>query len=245
MKISVLFLMNILFVVLGMAQQELISERPGQALSPNCIGKRSIQVQSGMDLFHFEEKKHGVNLPSSLNTSISSTVVRFGLGNKFEINSGINYGISEQLLASPLVGFKASLFKNQWHDIALQYSTSLHQLNSDPFSNTIKFISSHSFSEKIGLGINTGFNYLPESEGLTVDYVLSIGFNASHKIGIVLENYGNYMSEFKTYWDVGVGYLVAPLFQIDTYFGGNKTRDETDLFLSIGLTYRLDFNEEN
>lgn len=220
-------------------QSELISERPGQALSPNCIDKGSIQIQSGLDFMSYKNK-------DSIETLLKNThnnTVRFGLGKKFEINSGLTYGITHSTFQSPSIGFKASVFDNNKNEVSIQYNTTVQLLSDEIFRNSVKIISSHSFTDKFGLGINAGINFSPESEELLADYVISFSFNPLNKLGIVLESYGNYTNEFKSYWDLGFGYLITPLLQVDTYFGGRNSSKELDLFISAGLTYRFDYTK--
>ena len=237
--ISVICFFSSLF---SSGQSELISERPGQALSPNCIDKGSIQIQSGLDFMKYKSK--GFIAKDSIQTFLKNTqntVVRFGLGKKFEINSGIIYSGTYSTFQSPIIGFKASVFDNNKNEVSIQYNTTVHLLSDEMFRNSVKIISSHSFTDNFGLGINGGIDFLPESEELLADYVISLSFNPLKKIGIVLESYGNYTNEFKSYWDLGFGYLITPLLQIDTYFGGRNAPEELDLFISGGFTYRLDY----
>ena len=73
---------------------------------------------------------------------------------------------------------------------------------------------------------------------------MGFSINPTNKIGLVFENYGSYTNRFKTYFDVGIGYLVTPLLQFDTYFGGGINNKYEEVFISGGLTYRFDFKKD-
>lgn len=242
--IRLLFVFYFFASLFSIGQSALISERPGQALSPDCIEKGSIQVQMGLDFMNYKNKERPtINLLDSIPTNKHNTVIRFGLGKKFEINSSINYIPIKSFFQASLIGFKASVFTNKKQNIAIQYNTSLHILGDEEFINSVKIITSHSLTNKIGIGINTGLEFSPELEGFSTNYVFSFSFNPCKKFGMVLESYGKGVGEFKSYWDVGVGYLITPLLQVDTYFGGHNSTKELDLFISGGLTYRFDFKD--
>jgi hypothetical protein len=233
-----LFFISSRFII---SQNALISERPGQALSPNCLQKGSVQVQMGLDFMKYQKKEYGIiNLMESNQKNLHNTVIRFGLGEKFEINTTLNYIPINSSLQDPLVGFKTSILKNKKHDIAIQYNSSIRILREEEFINSVKVITSHSFTDKLGLGINTGIQFSPELEEFSTNYVLSFSFNPFNKFGMVLEGYGTYDDSFKSFWDIGFGYLITPLLQVDTYFGGHNSFKELDVFISGGLTYRFD-----
>lgn len=228
---------------------DLISERPGQALSPNCLSKGNVQVQSGIDYNSYTYTGFSSFVPSEIAlypmiSSLSNTVVRFGMGEKFEINTGFNYQINEGILKSPIVGFKASIFNHEKAQISLQYNTVIHQFNKEPFNSSLKLISAHELTEKSGFTWNAGIDYTPIDDELNGNYVMSFSINPTNKIGLVFENYGSYTNRFNTYFDVGIGYLVTPLLQFDTYFGGGINNKDEEVFISGGLTYRFDFKKD-
>ena len=214
---------------------QLISERPGQALSPVCLGEGKFQIQSGLNTNDFNNK--------TLSGSILNTVFRIGLGDKFEINMNFDYDNFAGSLTAPFVGFKAALLSDINNQISIQYNSVLHQFFDDPFSSNLKLIGSHALTDKTGLSWNTGLVYTPIFDDISANYVISYSVNPTSKIGIVLENYGTYNEELKSYFDLGIGYLVSPLFQIDTYFGGGKNNGQEEYFINAGFTYRIDYKD--
>lgn len=213
---------------------QLISERPGQALSPVCLQEGQFQIQSGINRNDFNNH--------NLSGSITNAVLRFGLGERFEINSNFDYDNLNGKMVVPFIGFKAALFNDTLNQVSIQYNSYLHQFFDNPYSANLKFIGSHSITDKTGFAWNAGLIYTPISEDLSANYVASFSFNPTSKIGMVLENYGNYENELKTYFDFGIGYLVSPVFQLDTYFGGGINDGEEEYFVNFGFTYRIDYN---
>lgn len=224
-------------------ESDLISERPGQALSPNCLKRGDVQIQSGINFSRLYYSGPTL-LPVGVKTtpdyeSVKNTVIRFGLGKKFEINTVFDYSMFDGVFYAPIVGFKASLFKNEKNDFALQYNTIIHQFNDENYSSTLKFISSHQLNSSFGFTFNGGAQYKPSQDAFNTDYVFSLSYNPTSRIGMILENYGTYDGDFKTYFDIGIGFLVTPQLQLDTYFGGSKNNYDEEVFINAGLTYRF------
>ena len=195
MKFLVVLILLLSFRVCLAFDSDLISERPGQALSPNCLKRGSIQIQAGVDY-----NSYNYNLNNSLssgdidlyqmNSTLSNTILRFGMGEKFEINTGYNYQFNSEIRQSPILGFKMAVFNKQKHQIAIQYNTVINQLNKEPYNNSFKLISAHKLSSKIGLTWNTRVVYTPVFDALSGHYIVSFSINPTNKIGLVFENYG-------------------------------------------------------
>ena len=205
-------------------ESDLISERPGQAYTPYCLKSGEIQFQLG------------ANIQEAV---FNNNVIRFGLGEFFEINTVIDYTFEKNIFVAPNVGFKLLLKESERSIYSIQYGTNLHQFTDDYFTNTLFFISNHTISEKVGLTFNGGVKYLAREEKLSNSYVLSLSFNPTSKIGLVFENYGELNDSFKSYLDLGIGYLVSPVLQFDTYLGTGLENKLEDLFINLGVTYRF------
>ncbi len=236
MKFLVRLILLLSFRVCLAFDSDLISERPGQALSPNCLKRGNIQIQSGVDYNSYNY---------NLNSTLSNTILRFGMGEKFEINTGYNYQINSEIRQSPILGFKMAVFNKQKYKMALQYNTVINQLNKDPYNNSFKLISAHKLSSKIGLTWNAGVDYTPVFDSMSGHYVVSFSINPTNKIGLVFENYGTFNTSFNNYFDLGIGVLITPLLQMDTYFGGGLNNKVEEAFISCGFTYRFELKKNN
>ena len=251
MKICGVLVLLICFQVATAFESELISERPGQALSPNCLNKGSFQLQTGLDYSSFTNNAGYLptidpfyNFPLSGTGLLSNSVLRFGLGSKFEINTVLDFGRDNEALSSPLIGFKAALIQQEVTNISLQYNTILHQFNNDPFFSDLRVIATHTLTNMSGFYWNAGIQYTPELEDLNGNYVAGISLTATKRIGLIIENYGNYTDRFNTYFDMGIAYLLTPVIQLDTYFGGGINHSKEEIFVNAGLTYRLDYKRD-
>lgn len=248
MRLKGLLILFIFKGFVGYAGEDLISERPGQALSPNCLDKGSVQVQTG-----YNYSTHNYTGPvlfnggkefRSYSNRLKNTVVRFGLGNKFEINSSLDYNVDSRAVRTPLVGFKAALYDNDGSQLSVQYNTIIHQFNDELFTSNLKLISNNRLTNISNFSWNSGIEYAPEENKVGGNYVMSLSISPTKKVGMVLENYGDYMEEFKTYFDFGIGYLITPVLQIDTYFGGGINQREEEFFINGGVTYRFDLKSD-
>lgn len=203
---------------------DLISERPGQAYTPYCLKNGEVQFQLG------------ANIQESI---FNNNVIRFGLGKFFEINTVIDYTFENNLFVPPNVGFKLLLKESERGIYSLRYGTSLHQFTDNDLTNTLFLISNYTIFNKVVLTLNGGVKYLAREEKLSKSYVLSLSFNPTTKIGVVFENYGEFNDSFKSYFDLGIGYLVSPVLQFDIYLGTGLENKPEDLFINLGVTYRF------
>lgn len=224
-------------------ESDLVSERPGQALTPICLKRGHVQIQSG---YEYSESKYTGYLPHSVLRSnytskfgLSNTVVRFGLGEKFEINSTFNYLTVDEEFQTPLVGFKMRLLNTDNHIASIQYNTTITQIHEEAFVNSLMLITTHNLGNQFSFSFNGGYTYLPSIDETQTSYVLSLGYAPTKRIALVLEQYGTYNGDFDAFFDAGIGFLILPNLQIDTYFGGGINDDYEYLFVNGGITYRF------
>lgn len=235
-----LALLSITTICFGF-DSDLISERPGQALTPNCLKAGLFQIQTGHQ--SAQSTYTGARLLNAreLKTQsfLQNTVVRFGVSELFEINTVIDYDFKNTAFASPLIGFKTVLFNKTNNQLSVQYNATINQFSDALFQNSLALISNHQITSDFSIGINAGMNFVPKTAEVNTSYVLSLAYSITPKFGMVLENYGNYNNDLNTFFDVGFGYLITPVLQIDTYFGGGVNNNYEDVFINTGITYRF------
>lgn len=223
-------------------ETDLISERPGQALTPQCLKRGWVQVQSGYEYAVNNYTGPILNL-SDVNTKtvayLSNTVVRFGLGRKFEINSTFNIDPMSTIFQTPMVGFKLKLFENFNHMLSVQYNSTVSQIKEELFSNGLLLISTHNLGNDFNFSFTGGYTYFPSEDDANTNYVLSFGYSPTKRLNFVAEHFAVYNNEFKAYFDAGVGVLITPVFQLDTFFGGGVNHHEQYYFINSGITYRF------
>ena len=210
----------------------IISERPGQALSPFCLDQGRYQVQSGFDYFNFESSVNSTQLQSV------GHVFRVGMGEKFELNFNLGHDVDFSHLNTPGIGFKMALYNSEKIAWAVQYNTTLHGLTSDTYSNSINFIGNNILNDWFSVYTTFGSGFT--NTGVQPFYVVGGGFQLSPTVGWIIENYGDYSAErFQYFFDTGFSYLITENFQIDTYFGGGQNYGETQVFISSGISLRI------
>lgn len=236
LKVKLLLIIVFFATVCSAGEESLISERPGQALTAFTLKEKAVQVQTGFNY----RTIHYPNIFLSSIYSNSETTIRFGLGDRFELNSGLSYFLPNGYLATPNIGFRTRLSQNGNHIYSVQYTAYLGQFTNEIFSNSLTVLSHHQLSERVDFSFNGSLQY--SEDELSESYVLSFGLSATPRIGLVIEHYGSIVnSDWDRFLDLGISYLITPKFQIDTYFGGGINDEVEDFFLNAGLTYRFDY----
>lgn len=215
----------------------LISERPGQALTAFTLKENAVQLQTG---YNYRSIHLGPNHPLNVELNNLETTIRFGMGDRFEMNTSFNNNFDKGYFAPPSLGFRTRLYQNDVHIYSLQYTANLSQFQDESFMSSLTFLSNHDLSGVAGFTINGSLNY--SNEEVSEAYVLSFDFPLTQHIGLVVEHYGNIKgSEWLKYFDMGFSYGINRRFQLDTYFGGGLNGKIEDLFINGGFTYRLDY----
>ena len=252
MNTKIIFLLFLLSALSVTAQfnETIRTGRPGQAIGPFSVGRNVIQLQSGFDINRLEEK----------NTNINSTaygpnaVLRIGLAENFEINSGIEYksinteivdsnytlkGLSSLSLGSRIHLFDESKF---WPSLGLQISlkTKLRgDFQTEDLAPKLMLIGSKSISKKLSLLVNLGLDYNGNSTSPIGLYVINMGYSFAQKIGTFIEFYGSFDdTNASLFTDAGFYFLVNNNLQFDLY-GGIEQTNNLNFFISAGLSWRF------
>lgn len=251
---SILFLLFLL-PALAFSQygETLSTDRPGQAIGPSAVGKRTFQIQTGVNLNTLEYAAD-----YSTTTLLSNTVVRFGLIERFELNGLVNWqrdnmklgdeennysGISNTKLGGrfnftqnkgilPAIGLQGSLLlKAQSKEYAR-----------DKLGTELILTTSNTVNSWFAISTNFGVTWNGEGDDPSSLYVINFGFSLCEKVGMIAEVYGSF-NEFDANYDAGIYYLVSPDFMIDFTAGWQGDSDVTDWFADIGLSYRIDWRK--
>jgi hypothetical protein len=244
---------SLMFTQIGFGQynETIRSGRPGQSIGPFTVGKGIFQIQSGVDVYGFNNK----TTDFEGNGFVHNTVMRYGLAERFEVSALVDYraenfkttggetdlsGLSAfdiggryQFFSGeglvPTLGFQLRfrlpvLSKDYEIDnIAPRFLFVTHQKLSDTFTFVTNFGGSWNGVNSIG----TGF------------YVLNLSFPISGKLGGFVENYGNVSDgNFDTKFDAGLAYLCNNDLQLDVLGGLGKNDGVSDYFVSVGFSWR-------
>lgn len=226
------------------------ADRPGQANSAYTVGKNVFQLQSGFDV-------SGIKAPTfKSNSLLPSSVLRIGLTSKFELNTAWEYRVDyfnvdtikylQQGLSLAAVGMRFNIIeaKNYQPAIAFQFSLKMPILskhyNFKNIAPTFILIIAENLSDKFTLAINAGAGFNGNNATPLGTYVVNFGYAINNKLGIFLENYGNYSTHFfENRWDTGIAYLVTDNLQLDLYGGVGYNKRTLDYFVSTGISYRF------
>ena len=222
---NLLFFLFLLSSKIGCAQfaEILSSDRPGQALSVNTVGKNVFQTQAGMDFFDNTSYFH----PNSF--------FRYGFSEKFELNAGfiLSGSSSERDLESFTIGVRYLLSKldsNSKSSLQLSYDFGAVNKNIQ-----LNYIYGNSFSEKLSYTVNLGINMGDVFEVNSAIYVLNFAYALNNKMGVFVESFGTFLnSTSQLNFDAGYYYLLNNNLQLDALIGENNGP-----FLGAGVTWRI------
>lgn len=227
---KIIFLILLFSVSITNAQfsETLSSDRPGQALSVNTVGKNVFQIQAGFDYFE------------SSTFFYPGSFFRYGLSEKFELNSGFilssdNFGND---LASFTIGARLLL-----SDIESDIKSSLqlsHDFGAENKNSQLTYILGGSFSDNFGYTVNLGVNVDDSFSLNTGIYVFNFSYVINEKIGVFVEPFGTFLkNSTQLNIDTGFYYLVNNNIQLDFQLGEND-----GLFLGTGVTWRIPFKRK-
>tara|TARA_R110002051_G_scaffold314911_1_gene392530 strand:+ start:205 stop:894 length:690 start_codon:yes stop_codon:yes gene_type:complete len=227
---KVLFFCFILFSITVKAQfaESLASDRPGQALSVNTVGKNIFQKQTGVDFFE------------STSSFYPSSFFRFGLSEKFELNTG--FVLSGEKFASDLASFSvgaryllSNVNSNSKSSLQLSYDFGAENKNTQ-----LTYIFGSSFTEKISYTVNLGINVNEDFNTNNAIYVFNVAYSLNNKMGFFVETFGTFLKNTdQINFDAGYYYLINNNFQLDALIGEND-----GLFVGAGFTWRVPFRKK-
>ena len=223
--ILIAFLLSI-SIINAQFTEVLSSDRPGQALSVNTVGKNVFQIQAGIDYF------------DTTSASIyPSSYFRYGISEKFELNSsfilsGINIGDD---LESVTIGARYQMSKLESElKSSLQFSYDFSEQNE---SSQLTYNLGGSFTNSFGYTVNLGLNLDEDFSLNTGIYAFNFSYALNDKFGVFLEPFGTFLkSDFQLNIDTGFYYVLNNNFQIDFQIG-----ESDGLFLGTGITWRVPF----
>ncbi len=249
----------LLILVLGLSNlikaqfnETIRTGRPGQAIGPFAVGAGVFQTQTGFD---FGGSSNDISKTGS-SYFAPNTVLRLGLTDRFEINTGLEYRndsysfnkkeLTTNGLSLTSIGTRINLHQSEnfLPNLGVQLTFKLPFLakayNPDYVAPKIMLIASKNLSNKFSFLLNTGINYNGNDAKPIGVYVLNLGYSFSDKSGTFVENYGSFNSStYENRWDTGLYYLVNTNLQLDLYGGFGKNNNVLDHFVSLGFSWRV------
>ncbi|HEY5691581.1 MAG TPA: transporter [Cyclobacteriaceae bacterium] len=248
-----------IFLILALAQpavygqynETIRSGRPGQSIGPFTVGKGIIQLQTGMDVFGFENKSLNERGDGYLN----NTVARFGLTERFEISALVDHRsetdklngteTKSQGLAALDFGGRYLVYsgKGAIPSVGFQLRFRLPVLSEDYKIDNVapRFIlaTGQKLSETFSLITNWGATWNGINSVATKFYTIDLSFSIVGKLSGFVENYGSTTAgDFDTRFDAGFAYLLTDDLQLDILGGPGSNDGVKDYFISVGISIR-------
>lgn len=248
-----LFLGFLNLSVFGQLSGTITTDRPGQALNPNTIGKQIFQIQSGIELSSYENTSY---LSQLSNTTKWDNVLRYGFSNRLDLGLGFvlqNDEIKQKDsvfyqrgISGLSLKMRHELFRgSEWLNI-LSYQIEFGiPVVSDDYSPSyiapsFTLISNHSLTDKLGFTTNWAFVWNGENSEPSTNFVLNIDYTLHSKFGVFIEYYAfRKTSNYDGNWDFGLSYLAKNHLQFDISAGlDQQSSNENEWFLSTGISWR-------
>ncbi len=248
-----LLMMGVTGTLKAQNNNTIISDRPGQAITPFTVGKDIFQTQMGMQ---FRE----VDYPMASQSDQSAEMVfRAGLLKDFEVGVALNflftkyespntesdnYGVNTAYLkarytlhrgkgAVPTVGA----------DLALGIPVVNDDFKQEYIYPRITLMTNQVFFDKLSFTTNFGANWLGNGRNPDGFAILNFGYPITSKLGVFVESYANFNSnDTEIRLDGGFSYLYDKNLQFDLYGGNYKQNSpaiNADFFFSAGLSWRI------
>ena len=224
---------------------ELATDRPGQSNSPTVVLRGMVQVEAGY-LFSRAGDVDRHDVPSAL--------VRVGLGGRTELrigHTGISWLEERHGKGDSELGVKVNLIErgDGWlPELAILSGMSLptgdDRFSSNGIDPSLAVSFAYELSPRLSLGSNIGLAWESSSEESTRDaaivYTLALSGELTDRVGTFLELFGDrQITGASASMDGGLTFLLRDLVQLDVYVGRGLRGPADDLFLGMGLSFRV------
>lgn len=235
-------------------QEALITDRPDATESPYTVGKGNFQIETGA--FRTTYDDNGTDVAE---TVFNTALLRYGLGERFELRLGWDYSQLEETrnnqslfnatgLTPMLLGAKVELAdEDGWipqigllGHLRLPF-TAISEFQPENTGMEFFFSFDHTLSEKSGIAYNLGARLI-DDQPIEYVYTLAYGYSITDNWGAYAEVYGAVSENGATpfLWDAGITYLVNNNLQLDATIGtGINGEAQQDLLISAGFSYRI------
>lgn len=248
--IKVVFLLCVVPYSFSQYSESISSDRPGQAIGGNTVGKSVLQVQPGLDYFSF------LNLSSPPRGILASSAFRFGISEKVELNTYVDYQYEQSSFDTThsflsginnlFFGFRTNFFEqkglvpNTGFQLNLKIPKISNDFGSSQLATNMVLILSWSLPKNTSVTTNWILSYDGNSIYPIGKYALNFGFPVYKNLGGFIENYGQVSQNFyETKFDGGFAYMLNDHFQFDISAGFGSNLNALDYFVSSGISWRI------
>ena len=237
----------------GQYSETISTDRPGQAIGTSAVGKKTVQIQTGLNTNFMSPND---NMRSR--TLLSNTVFRVGLIEQLEINGTFNFQDDKVELAdeehktsgvsSTEVGARLGIIKNEGAipAVGLQGSLLLKaqstEYQRDKLGTKVILSTGNTINNWLSINTNLGLSWDGNGTGAQSLYVLNFSLALTDRIGAVAEVYGTF-NEFDANYDAGLSYLINNNLLLDVSAGWQGESGASDWFIDFGVSFRLDWRD--
>ena len=234
------------------------ADRPGAAIVPFTVGRHVLQLQAGYAYSELEINKSGY---SEAYLNAVDNVIRYGLTENFEINSGLGLAGGRGRTDSTTsqveglniwsIGMRYNIYSGVgWvPSVGFQTTLGLPWLDSDFDSEHVRpsltLIAALNMGSKLSLTTNLGLVWDGNSANAISYYVVNFSFAATDRLSIFIEPYGYVdAGTWNPYYNIGSGLLITNNLQLDLFGGfGTGPHEFQEWLISTGISWRVQFKK--
>jgi hypothetical protein len=250
MKLVLTFIIGLFVITTCVQAQEVIStDRPTNTYATSVVSKGVVVIETGVLL----ERTDIGNDERSRYHDFGQTFIRIGTGANLEIQVATSFASFKPTpnadatngLTPLKLGGKMHLAdeKGAWPEISFIGNVTLPWIGEEDFrpeyiAPDFRFIFYNSLSDRFGIGYNLGMAW--DGNEARSSFVYSLMFAASvvGDLSAFVEVFGGFPegSSSNHSFDLGLTYLVSPVFQLDASFGSTFT-DPNSYYFNVGAAY--------
>ncbi len=252
--------------------ESLISDRPGQSLSPNTVGKNIFQIQAGYNYDEAEQTTRTFYLPTSHHSQTvnnnANAKVRFGILERFEASAQASFGRIEttykgedfieldngiQLLGIAVRGNMLTT-KGGKFSLGTEFETRFVPDGDDELDYSdmlFTFAGALAISNKLSATGNFGLYIDSETDGFLT---ANLAYAAFEKLGVFAEFYPiiDNLDFIQSYLNTGLYYSISDSFMLDlagSFLVSDYQRDDknevSQYVIQFGVTGRFGKNKRS
>ena len=235
--------------------RQIVTDRPDVTESSSTVPHKTLQIETGFIYENTQTPEFSME-----NWFIGSTMLRYGLWERFELRLGSFYQLSrgemkesmadstEQGFGPVLTGFKVYIVKEKGlrPEISIIAEMTLRHIGSPTYRPTFsypvaKISASHTLTQRLSLGYNAGFAYNGENADGFFVYSAALSYGITPRFACYGEAYGTFdhgnLPNHRI--DGGFTYLVRNNLQIDISAGTGFDSNIDKHFISTGFSWRI------
>lgn len=248
----------ILFLIgnMAFAQSNIswISDRPAQTLSAFTPGNNVLVLQAGGAYNYYSH----LEIDSFADNYMTDFMLRYGLGNNFELNAQINYDYNQTLVndqnrqisgVSGLnLGFRYNIINNSkkhWvpsFAVLTQLKMNVYEgdYGLDYFAPKVTLILHKNILEKLSMQSNLGMEWNGRNAVPTTFYTLLMNYNITQKFSFFIENYCTIVEKkIENKFDAGFAFMPNESFLIDINAGFGRNENVDDFLVGAGISFLI------